>query len=244
MILKRALVPSVFTTLNLLFGFFAILSAIQGKVVTASWMIILAAVWDGLDGKIARKTQTHSEFGIQLDSIADIVSFGVAPSVLIYQVFFYKVGAAGILLSFLPLLFGAIRLARFNSNQDASEEKGNFTGLPIPSMAATLSTYVIFNYDLWEGLRFGPLLVPLVLFLSILMLSNVEYQAMPKFSFRESKKNSILLILMLLGVAIAVMFKERVLFPLTFGFVLFYLFRYFAQGAKDEEEEEVYDVKF
>ena len=245
MIIKRTLVPSVFTTLNLLFGFLAIVSSLQGKVVKASWMIILAAIWDGLDGKIARKTKTCSEFGIQLDSVADVVSFGVAPSILVYQVFFYKIGVAGILLSFLPLMFGAIRLARFNTNQDGFE-KENFSGLPIPAMASTLATYVIFNYDLWEGLRFAPLLIPLVLFLSILMVSNVEYEAVPKFSFRGNKKNSVLLIMLLTCIAVAVVFRQKVLFPLSFGFVLYYLFRYIVNSPKqdDEEEEEVFDVKF
>ena len=246
MIIKRTLVPSVFTTLNLLFGFLAIVSSLQGKVVTASWMIILAAIWDGVDGKIARKTQTCSEFGIQLDSIADVVSFGVAPSILVYQVFFYKIGVAGIALSFLPLMFGAIRLARFNTNQDGFE-KENFSGLPIPAMAATLAAYVIFNYDLWEGLRFAPLLVPLVLFLSILMVSNVEYQTMPKFSFREDKRNTVLMITLLTCITVAVVFRQKALFPLSFGFVVYYLFRYIVNNPKqveEDEEEEAFDVKF
>lgn len=246
MIIKRNIVPSVFTTLNLFFGFLAIINALQGKFVTASWMIILAAVWDTLDGKIARKTHTFSELGIQLDSLSDVVSFGVAPSILILQVFFYKLGIPGIILSFCPLLFGAIRLARFNVSQDGFE-KENFSGLPIPAMAVTLSTYVIFNYDLWEGLKFDPLLVPLVLFLCILMVSNVEYETLPKFSFREDKRNTLLLILMLFGFAVIAVFRQKVMFPITFGFVLFYLFRSILQGHKDEDEEEdeeVFDISF
>lgn len=241
MIRKLSIVPSLFTMLNLFFGFFAILHALRENFVTASWMIIIAAVWDAVDGKIARKTKTYSEFGIEFDSIADVVSFGVAPSILIYQVFFYKIGAPGIILSFLPILFGAIRLARFNVNLD-SFEKENFEGLPIPSMAVTISSYVIFSYDLWEGLRFAPLLAPLVLLLSVLMVSNAEYETLPKLSFRENKKNSIQLLIMILGLSVIIIFREKAMFPLIFGFVLFGLIRSLLHHGKEEEEEEVFDI--
>jgi len=238
----NTVVPSLFTILNLFFGFFAILSAIQGKLVTASWMIILAGVWDALDGKIARKTLSFSEFGLQLDSLADVVSFGVAPATLLYQVFFYKLGAPGILLSFLPLMFGAIRLARFNVTSEALE-KESFSGLPTPAMAATLASYVIFNYDVWEGLKYAPALIPLVVFLCILMVSNVEYEAMPKFSFRENKKNSILLLLMLAGVVIVAVFREKIMFPIALGFVLFFFVRSMVHSLRaDEDDEEVFDI--
>jgi CDP-diacylglycerol--serine O-phosphatidyltransferase len=242
---KRHIVPSVFTMLNLFFGFFAIVNAMRENFVAASWFIILAAIWDVVDGRIARLTHTYSEFGIEFDSLADVVSFGVAPSVLIYQLFFYKLGPFGIILGFFPLLFGAIRLARFNVNND-SFEKENFTGLPIPATALTLASYVIFNYDLWEGLKFGPLLIPMVLLLSILMVSNVEYDTMPKFSFRVNRRNSIQFLLVLIGVAIMVVFREKVLFPLVFGFVLYYLARsilnYLLHEDEEEDEEEAFDI--
>ncbi len=237
---SRRIVPSIFTMLNLFFGFFAIVHALQDKFVTASWLIILAAIWDALDGKIARFTHTYSEFGVQFDSLTDVVSFGVAPSILIYKVALYKLGAIGVIISFLPLLFGAIRLARFNVNQDGFE-KENFSGLPIPAMAGTLTTYVIFNYDLWEGLKFGPVLIPLVLFLCFLMVSNVEYEMMPKFSFRENRRNSLLLGLLLAGTMAVVIFQERAMFPAIMGFVLFYFFRSILMHGKDDEDE-VYDI--
>lgn len=244
MIRKRNLFPSLFTMLNLFFGYFAIINALQEKFVTASWMIIIAAVWDAIDGKVARKTNTYSEFGVEFDSIADVVSFGAAPSILIYKVFFYKIGAPGIILAFLPLLFGAIRLARFNVNLN-SFEKENYSGLPIPFMAVTLSTYVIFNYDLWEGLRFAPVLAPLVILLSILMVSSVEYDAVPRLSFRENKKNTVQLSMMIICLAITFIFREKVMFPLVFGFVLVGLFRsLFRQDKEGEDKDEVLDVYF
>ncbi len=234
---SRNIVPSIFTMLNLFFGFFAIVNALQEKFVTAAWLIIIAAVWDVLDGKIARFTHTHSEFGIEFDSITDVVSFGVAPSILIYQVFLEKLGAVGVILSFFPLLFGAIRLARFNVNIEGFE-KENFTGLPIPAMAITLSSYVIFNYDLWEGLRFAPVLIPLVLFLCFLMVSHVEYEMMPRFTFRADKRNSLLLSLLLVGVVLIIFLRQKATFPLAFGFVLFYFLRSVLSGDKEDEPEE------
>jgi len=242
MIYPRRIVPSLLTMLNLFFGFFAIVNALQGNFVAASWLIILAAVWDALDGKIARMTHTYSDFGVQFDTVADVVSFGAAPAVLVYQVFFYKLGPFGVILSFFPLLFGAIRLARFNVSLEGFE-KENFTGLPIPAMATALSAYVVFNYDLWEGLKFGPVLIPIVLLLCGLMVSNIEYEAMPKFSFRGGKKNSIVLAFLLLCVGVVVAFREKALFPITMGFILFYAVRGLVHGSKDHaDDEDVLDI--
>lgn len=238
---KRNIVPSLFTMLNLFFGFFAVINIFQEKFVTASWLIILAAVWDGMDGKIARKTSTFTEFGIQFDTLADVISFCMAPSILMYQVFFYRLGPSGVILSFFPLLFGAIRLARFNVSQEGFE-KENFTGLPTPLMAGTLATYIIFNYDLWNELKFEPLLIPLVLFVSILMVTNVEYETLPKFSFKADKKNSVMFLLILFAVAIIAIFRQKVMFPMVFGFVLYYMFRSIWHSHKEEDEEEVLDI--
>ncbi|RMD91587.1 MAG: CDP-diacylglycerol--serine O-phosphatidyltransferase [Calditrichaeota bacterium] len=243
MIRRKEIFPSLFTMLNLFFGFFAIISAVQGKYVAASWMIIIAGICDIIDGKLARKTKTYSEFGIEFDSLSDVVSFGAAPSVLIYQVFFYKIGASGLILSFMPLLFAAIRLARFNINLE-SYEKESFDGLPTPAMAVTLATYVIFNYDLWEGLRFAPLLAPLVVFLSVLMVSHVEYEAMPKLTLHENKKNTVHLVFMLTGLTLMILFREKAMFPLIFGFVLYGVFKSWLFPSREEEEEddEILDI--
>ncbi len=238
---KRNIVPSLFTMLNLFFGFFAIVNAIKGNFVQAAWLIIIAGIWDAIDGKIARITHTYSEFGIQLDSITDVVSFGVAPSILIYQSAFYKLGPLGIILSFFPLLFAAIRLARFNANLDGFE-KENFTGLPVPVTAVTLATYVIFSYDIWEGMRFAPFLIPLVLFLCYLMVSHVEYEMMPKFSFRQGKKNSIIFILILLTIVAGAVFQQKAIFPIALTFVLFYWIRSLVHHHEEEEDEELLDI--
>jgi len=238
---NKRIVPSILTMLNLFFGFFSIISAIEGKFVTASWLIFIAVLWDGLDGKVARFTNTESDFGVEFDSLTDVVSFGVAPGVLIYQVFLHKFGAAGIIAAFFPLLFGAIRLARFNVMTDGSE-KSVFSGLPIPVMAGTIASYVIFNYDLWEGLRFAPALFPLVGFLCFLMVSHVEYEALPRFSFKNGTKNTVILMILLTGLATIIILRQKAIFPVVFGFVLSGFLRSVFFHRDEEEENEILDI--
>jgi CDP-diacylglycerol--serine O-phosphatidyltransferase len=236
MIRKRSIVPSLFTIANIFVGFLAIVNAMEGRLVTASWLIIVAGIFDTLDGKVARFTRTASDFGIEFDSLADIVSFGAAPAILIYQAFFYRMGAPGLALSFLPLLFGGIRLARFNL-QVSLEDKEAFIGLPIPAAACTLSAYVIFNYDLWEGLRYPALLVPLVVLVSLLMVSTFEYDTIPKFSFASGRKNTVQVVILLVSLNLILLFRQKALFPLAMSYVLFGMFRSLIGQGREEEEE-------
>ncbi len=236
MIRKRSIVPSLFTIANIFVGFLAIVNAMEGRLVTTSWLIIVAGIFDVLDGKVARFTHSASEFGIEFDSLADVVSFGVAPSLLIYEAFFEHMGAPGVALSFLPLLFGGIRLARFNI-QVSGEDKEAFVGLPIPAAAATLSAYVIFNYDLWEGLRYPALLVPLVVLVSLLMVSPFEYDAMPRFSLGSGRRNTILVVILLVSLSVLVLFRQKALFPLALSYVLFGMLRSLVTPGRQQDEE-------
>ena len=124
---KRVLAPGFLTSMNLFLGFYAIISSSKGDFVTASWLIILAAVFDAFDGKVARATKSMSRFGVEFDSLADAISFGLAPSFLLYQIHLNKMGPAGLIISFFPLIFGTIRLARFNVGV-SGPEKINFKG--------------------------------------------------------------------------------------------------------------------
>ena len=133
--ITRAVVPSLFTTLNIFCGFLSILSVAQGHFQTAAWFIILAAIFDSLDGVMARITRSSSQFGVELDSLADVVSFGAAPSFMVYQAHLYTLGNWGIIIAALPVVFGAIRLARFNV-QLVGFNKDYFNGLPIPMHAS------------------------------------------------------------------------------------------------------------
>ncbi|NOY87847.1 MAG: CDP-diacylglycerol--serine O-phosphatidyltransferase, partial [FCB group bacterium] len=125
----KGLFPGTFTMGNVVCGFLAILSAFEGHITTASWFIILAGFLDALDGKIARISGSASQFGVELDSLADFLSFGVAPAVLVYSIKLNSLGKWGWIISIVYIMAAAYRLARFNLLAD-TEEKKDFVGLP------------------------------------------------------------------------------------------------------------------
>ncbi len=190
--ITRAFVPNMFTTLNMFSGFMSIVSSTQGNFIVAAWFIILAAVFDALDGIMARITKSSSEFGVEFDSLSDIVSFGVAPSFLVYNLALYEFNNIGILISAMPMIFGGIRLARFNV-QLTGFDKDFYRGLPIPSAAGLIVTYVLIFYDESAGLTgfWGIMLIPILVVSSLLMVSLIKYDTLPKPS-KESIKNSTL----------------------------------------------------
>jgi len=196
----------------------SVIFALRENYLTAAWLIILAAIFDALDGMLARFTKTSSDFGVEFDSLADVVSFGLAPSVLVYLIYFHHFGDLGVVISFMPLLFGGIRLARFNV-QFSGYEKESYVGLPIPMQAIILSSFILFNYDLWDDLKFSFALTPLVLFLCLLMVSTIEYDTLPKFSLRNTRKNFIKLLVFVSSSILIALFPRKALFPLTFIFV-------------------------
>lgn len=242
MLRKRLVAPSVLTSLNLFLGFLSTIASSQERFVTASWLIILAGVFDMLDGKLARFTRSYSDFGVELDSLADVVSFGAAPAFLVYYAQLGHLGTFGTLVSVLPLVFGAIRLARFNVHLGGFE-KGNYEGMPIPSQAACLAAYLIFCDALWGGPRFPAVTFILVVFLSVMMVSTVEFEAMPKFSLRQGRKNTVHMALFLVGVTIVLVQPSVTLFPLTLIYIFLQLFRAIAEHLRETEEDSVADVR-
>src|SRR3990172_1200890 len=132
--ITRSIIPNLFTAMNMFAGFLSILNSSQGEYHYAAWLIIIAAIFDALDGAVARLTKSSSELGVELDSLSDIVSFGAAPAVLLYKSHLYSYDTVGILLAALLLLAGGFRLARFNV-QLVGFEKAFFKGLPIPIAA-------------------------------------------------------------------------------------------------------------
>ena len=137
--------PNLFTTASLFFGFFSIISAMKGNYLISAYAIIVSAFFDATDGTVARLTNTTSLFGIEYDSLSDLVAFGVAPAILAYKWKLEPFGKFGWLAAFLYLAAGALRLGRFNV-QARSEESVNFTGLPIPGAAGMVASLVLF-YD-------------------------------------------------------------------------------------------------
>lgn len=227
-----SIIPNLFTAMNLFSGFFSIVSTSQGNFIYGGWLIIIAAIFDTLDGFMARLTKSSSELGIELDSLSDIVSFGAAPSFLIYSTYFYQFETSGVILSSIPLIAGGFRLARFNV-QLVGFDKKFFTGLPIPSSALTIVTFILSFYNDGFSKTEQQFILPMILLLSFLMISRVKYDTIPKFSIPEIKTKPFLYIAYLIALIVLIIFRMNGLFFIFVFMIVFGIFRqifkYFSQ---------------
>ena len=180
------LLPTVFTVGNLFCGFLAVISAARGDTVQAALLIIVAGILDGLDGRIARMTGTNSEFGLQFDSLSDIISFGMAPAVLAYYWALQPFGKFGVPLAFIFLSCAAMRLARYNI-QASRVDKRYFAGMPSPPAAGTLACVAFAFPDPprapWVGVALGLLVV----MLALLMISRFRYRSFKELDLRNRR---------------------------------------------------------
>ena len=232
---KKALFADFFTTLNMLCGFIAILFIIKGNFITSIWLLFLAAVLDGVDGKIARQIHTDSTFGLQLDSLSDMVSFSVAPAVLVYQIKLHTLGIAGICVSFLPLIFSGIRLARFNTIQ-LTKPKQLYLGMPAPMATLTICSFIMFDQILPSPIDGLLLLAPVVIGTTVLMVSNLEFDKVPKLSLSKGYENTRNLSIFVLGLIFIPFFPEYVFFPLMIVYLCSAILRYFEHGEDQKRE--------
>ncbi len=218
----KGMIPGLFTMGNVVCGFISIMSAFEGNVTTACWFIILGAFLDVLDGKVARFSGGASQFGIELDSLADFLTFAVSPATLVFTIKLNSLGKWGWVISLIFIMAAAYRLARFNILA-STEEKKEFLGLPVPAAALTLVTYIIFSYHLWDSLQYSELLVSMIILFSFLMVSQVQYETFPdKVEDRESR---IKFILSLISIVV-ILFKPRLLlFPILSLYILFGMIR-------------------
>ncbi|MEM7468212.1 MAG: CDP-diacylglycerol--serine O-phosphatidyltransferase [Pseudomonadota bacterium] len=180
------LLPNLFTTGALFAGFYAIVAAINGKFEIAAISIFIAMVLDGMDGRIARLTNTQSDFGAEYDSLSDMVSFGLAPALVAYEWRLLELGKIGWLAAFLFTACAALRLARFNT-QASSQDKRFFQGLPSPAAAAVIAGLVWFESELTlrdSGISLGTLVIA-TFALSALMVSNVRYYSFKELDLRD-----------------------------------------------------------
>lgn len=193
------LIPSLFTTGNLFCGFFSMIAAIEGQFLQAAILIILANLLDGLDGAIARVTKTTSQFGVEFDSLADLISFGVAPAVLVYFWALSPLGIWGWLAASLYVICGALRLARFNV-QVSTVEKTHFIGLPIPAAAEMIVATVLMYQFLGGATAFHkPIILLLVVYgLAGLMVSNFRYLSLRQLDLKRRHPFWLLLSVILL----------------------------------------------
>ncbi|MDX9925233.1 MAG: CDP-diacylglycerol--serine O-phosphatidyltransferase [Ignavibacteriaceae bacterium] len=224
----RSYVANLVTALNVFCGFISIVLASEAHYFLAAIFIIAAAIFDSLDGIVARLLKTSSKFGVELDSLSDVVSFGAAPAFLIYKAHLYQFGHTGIFISSLILVFGAFRLARFNVQLENIETKGDFRGLPIPLSAITLAFFIISFYK--NGMIIEPyndFLIPLVIMFSLLMVSTLKYNSFPKLKNQSIKRKSLIAILLAISLIISFITRGEVLFYIFFAIILSGLIRSF-----------------
>ncbi|WP_456324451.1 CDP-diacylglycerol--serine O-phosphatidyltransferase [Desulfonauticus submarinus] len=210
--------PNLFTTASLFAGFWGMLLAINGAFEQASLAILISCFFDGIDGKVARLTRASSDFGIQYDSLADLVSFGVVPALLVYLWQTHVFGRIGIMVSFLFLACGALRLARFNLQAKVSSKKF-FIGLPIPAAACTLATFILFHsYVVFiPSIWMARLTLGLTFLLALTMVSKIKYASFKDVEMaRAHPFTSTVLVIFLF----ALMASE----PKFLGFVFFILY--------------------
>ncbi len=221
--LKRGvyLLPNILTTFGLFSGFFAVILASKGHYTEAAIAIFIAMLWDGLDGRVARLTNTQSGFGTQYDSMADMLSFGVAPSLLVYFWQFSELGKIGWIAAFVYTAAGALRLARFNT-QVGIEDKRYFQGLPSPAAAALVAGMVwtkesigITGYEQYLKLASWTVLVSA----GVLMVSNIRYHSFKSINLKGRASFKLLLIATLIIVVI-LLFPSAVLFIFFFAYAL------------------------
>lgn len=187
--MKRGIfiLPSLLTLTSIFFSFFAIVSAIDGEYVLAAALILVAGFFDGVDGKVARLTKTTTRFGVELDSLADVISFGVAPAILLYIWALAPYGRTGWVSAFVFAACGALRLARFNVQTGYIDPK-RFNGLPIPAAAMMVATTVLFCHKLGlDPADFGIALLALSYVLSYLMVSSVKFHAFKDLTLVKQK---------------------------------------------------------
>ncbi|AII15181.1 phosphatidylserine synthase [Campylobacter iguaniorum] len=210
------ILPNLFTAGSAFLGVISIIASVNGQYGKAIIYIVLSLVLDGLDGRVARLTKTTSKFGVEFDSLADLVAFGVAPAMLFYFSIGHYFGRFGSLLAAVFVVFGAIRLARFNV-MTGTYEPNVFIGLPIPSAAIVCAFWVgiYTSYDFMHGFEW--IFIFIVGGLSVLMVSNVRYPSFKKVDFKRANYIKALVMLVLV-------FSMLYLYPLESATALITLY--------------------
>jgi len=197
------ILPNLFTSASLFGGFYAIIAAIQGRYEAAAIAIIISAMLDGLDGRIARFTHTSSHFGSEYDSLSDLVAFGVAPGILAFSWALKLFGRLGWLAAFMYVICGALRLARFNVQKN-SVEATYFKGLPIPAAACFIATLTLFTKAMGGFSGNGHIIIIIMIYiLSFLMVSTINYFSFKEFDIRNQRPFHVLVSIILVSILIA-----------------------------------------
>ncbi|MGG7048602.1 MULTISPECIES: CDP-diacylglycerol--serine O-phosphatidyltransferase [unclassified Campylobacter] len=212
------ILPNLFTASSAFLGIVSVIASIKGDYEKAIIWIILSLILDGLDGRVARLTKTTSKFGVEFDSLADLVAFGVAPAILFYLAIGQHYGRFGVLVSAMFVVFGAIRLARFNVTT-GTYEPNVFIGLPIPTAAIVSALYVgmYVNYDL-KGFEWIYIFMQCVL--AVLMVSNIRYPSFKKINLEQAHVMRIL-------VGLVIAFSMLYLYPLESAIIVMSIYVFY-----------------
>lgn len=226
------LIPSILTAANLTLGFYSLIASIREDWPMAAWAIIGSIFFDVFDGRVARWTKSTSKFGVEFDSLADWISFGIAPAVMAYLLVLKDYGRIGFAIALFYVICGALRLARFNLKSfSESETSPYFIGLPIPAAGGILASFVIL-YDIWsEGKRartiklvmkqipaFYHLLPGIVFILAILMVSGLRYSSLKKTNLSKPKTLRTFLVTILVCLMIYI-YPQNTIFVLFVGYI-------------------------
>ena len=253
------ILPALFTCGNMSFGILSIFASSSGDFMAAAWFLIGALACDILDGRIARMTKTTSGFGLQLDSLSDLVSFGIAPAVMMYMLVLNTLGRPGVAIAVLFVICSALRLARFNVLSQSGEVHKHFMGLPTPASAGVIISFVL-SYDLLGPAEYAlnfktiPVLMTLmptffkimpvvIIALSFLMVSNVPYMSFKKIKLSRVRTIELFSLIIVL-VILTVVYPQNIFFIIFSVYavsgLLFYIIRIIGKRrhkTKQKEEE-------
>jgi CDP-diacylglycerol--serine O-phosphatidyltransferase len=255
------ILPSLITCGNMAFGILSMVSSINGNFIRAAWLLVGALACDIVDGRVARLTRTTSDFGLHLDSLSDLISFGVAPAIMMYMLVLNSMPKIGIAIAVLFVLCSALRLARFNVMAQRGVSNKNFMGLPTPASAGVLISFVL-SYELLGPKEYAlnvktiPVLMntmpvfframPIVMILlSFLMVSNVPYLSFKRIALSRLRTIQ-LLVLSIVLVLLILVYPQNIIFIIFTVYALsglvVYFIRFFIRKARRNRESPINDT--
>jgi len=228
----KYLVPNLFTSLSLISGIFAVKFSLQSDFITACWLIAFSMFCDGLDGKLARLLDAASRIGSIFDTISDFITFGIVPAVIAYIAVLHKFKVWGILIALLYITCGALRLTRFMMKTVTVKEKKPFIGLPIPAAAGMIASFTIFNFSIWGKFKYPVSLPILMLFISFLMISRIQYLPVEKKDFKITFGTKLFFLAVIASMVLFVKYHFIIFILWSAAYIVFGLLRHFYYTLK------------
>lgn len=217
----KYLVPNAFTALSLTCGVLSFFAILQQDFFRSAWLIIVAIFLDGADGKLARLLNAVSKFGVFFDTISDFFVFGFIPAILSYKIALHNNPNSGILIIVIYIFCGGFRLIRYTKKADKNSNlKKKFSGLPIPAAAGLIASHILINLHYWNELKLIKLHIVLIIFTSLLMISNIEYIVVNK-KYKTNRKSVIISLLLIISIFFAIYYPYLII---TFWILMYILY--------------------